>query len=69
MQSVLCPSGWTYYSNKCYTMSTNKANYNSATSICKAYNATLAIPNSADEHSFLYSTMTLGEETLVILKF
>lgn len=65
MQSLFCQSGWTYYSNKCYRLSTNKKEYSNAENSCKIYDSTLAVPNSAEEHYFINSTITLGEESFV----
>lgn len=67
MESSICPSGWTYYSGKCYWVSTSTKNYANAKSDCKLYNATLAIPNNANEYSFLNSTISLEEEYYVNL--
>ena len=65
VQCSYCPSGWSYYSNKCYTKVTWKEKYSNAKADCISMGATLAIPNNASEFSFINSTLNSGVSYLV----
>ena len=58
MQNVSkqCDDDWSYYSSSCYYVNADESNtvkYDAALSACKAQGANLAIPNNANEWSFL----------------
>ena len=64
----MCPSdSWTLYGSSCYFFGTDEYSYTSAKTLCSEKNsaATLAIPNSSDELSFLNSTKVSGQAYFV----
>ena len=63
-----CPNDdWISHESSCYYFSTAKWNYEKTKNLCleKSSVATLAVPNSVDEFSFLNSTRDSGKTYFV----
>ncbi|XP_063407175.1 perlucin-like protein [Mytilus trossulus] len=53
-----CPNGWTHHSTSCYYFSDNMKNWDTASASCQAHHAELAIIETDEENTFIWSVMT-----------
>jgi len=59
-----CPSGWTYYNNKCYKFAVAKVNWSTCQSKCAGLNAMMLCVTDAATNAWIRS-MTGGKETWI----